>query len=232
MKMKKSIQGRRWNGNSPVKGTLNEILGDKEVFFEEKETKDNVSLNFRICKNQYALYSSEYKPSTTTEVGRKKVDITVFIAEEDKNRARYYLADVKKDVGGKDVIFHLLEQWKAGIKYIKHSILAYLPPEVEVEKHVMVITRNFDINRVSCEKEIMQLEYEEWIENAKRSLAAKKQLLIKGSKNLAETKILEKFEAYEFIYEDGKEKELFTFEVGNAIAQTENTYLYEMTIEL
>jgi len=207
--MKQTIKGLKWKENSPQKGILNLVRESKRIEFKEKETKDIVLINIEISENEYALYSEEYLPATLTPSGHKKADITVVLLNESKNKGVFYLGDVKSDIGGKDVIIHLCEQWNAGIEYLNNSIIAYLDEELNMEEHLVVITRNFDISRIKAQLNRDKKEIERLEKEAEVSLAAVK--LLNQRMDLRKScEILEKFAEHKFLY---KNKKCYSFEV-------------------
>lgn len=230
--MKKSIKGKRWSKNSPQKTVLNEILDDKEIIFLEKETKDTVNIQFSIKENQYAVYSEEYLPDTVAVIGHKKADITVFIFDEDAGKGKYYLVDVKSNIGGRDVIFHLCEQWKDGLKYLNHSVFPYLNEDFKAEEHLMIITRKFDVERIKRELESERKELQNIKENATKMLGAAKLYAQKAVMIKKECEILEKFIENRFFYQERSEKKEYLFEVGNLNKTETGSYLYYLFVEL
>jgi len=230
--MKKSIKGRKWTRNSPQKTVLNEILDNKKVTFSEKETGDIVYIDFSIKENQYAMYAEEYISDTITVSGHKKADITAFILDEEAESGKYYLADVKSDVGGKDVIFHLCEQWQDGLKYLNHTVICYLSEHFNIEEHLMVITRNFDIERIKRELASDKEELQNIEENAQKMLGAAKIRAQKAAAIKRECEILEKFAEKRFSYYDKSEKKEYLFEVGKLNKTENDLYTYHLLIVL
>lgn len=121
---------------------------------------DKVELDIILEGNQEAIFSEEYKPANVDTC--KKIDIMVFMycltdkGEVDENmESTLYLYDVKDTVGGKDVIFHLVEQWKAGIVNAM-DFTRYI--NAGIKYNIGVITRNYDEERL--DREIARYEQE------------------------------------------------------------------------
>lgn len=230
--MKKSLKGLKWRKNSPIKGSLNEVPDGQEIVFVEGQTgnKERVKMVFHLqSQSQYALYGEEFKGQYASDGENKKVDITIFIADEERGQAAYFLADVKSTIGGKDVILHLIEQWRDGKRYLNNEILGYLKKEVNLEEHVMVITQCFDEERIQREIELLRKEDDI---QPKNDMIAKKQLLMSGNKERKELEELENFILHKFRCKENGEYRLIPFEVGLLELQEDATYLYNMIIEL
>lgn len=230
--MKKSIKGRRWTVNSPQKTVLNEVLQNETIHFYEKDTKDTVKISISLKENQYALYSEEYLPDTITADGHKKVDITTLIIDEKTGKGKYYLADVKSDIGGKEVIFHLCEQWNDGLKYLNYAIICYLSDNFEMEEHLMVITRDFDIGRIRRAIDAQKREIEKIEKNAESLLIAAKIRAQSVSAMRKKCEILENFANYKFCYKDKWKVKEYFFEVGELKKLEDDTYMHELSVAL
>ena len=128
----------------------------------------------------------------------KMVDITVFLycitekqcidAEE---QACLYLYDVKDTIGGKDVIFHLIEQWKAGIT----SALDFTRYIGDTKYRIGVITRDYNVKRVEkeitkCEEEIKKLDFREDITTTYKMQSLVKLLEESKNEKIKEMKIV------------------------------------------
>lgn len=230
--MKKSIKGRKWKKDSPQKTVLNEVLSSKEIIFLEKETKDMVYINFSLKENQYGMYAEEYIPNTLTPDGHKKADITAFILDEDAQKGKYYVADVKSDVGGRDVIFHLCEQWQAGLKYLNHTVVYQLDDDFDMEKNLMVITRNFDIERIKKELNSEKKKIQDMEKYGITSLPAAKLYAQQAVKIKKECEVLEKFVEKKFYFQDRSEIKEYLFKVGKLEKVENDTYVYHLYVTL
>lgn len=129
-----------------IAGRLYKIWANRTIQFEEEETADIVNINFSIAENQYGIYGNEYKPPFIEDNGGKKADILAFVIDEGKEKFSSWVLDVKKAVGGEDVIYHLIEQLTESLKH-KKSITTYLDDFVE-EQHVGYITRDLQRDRI------------------------------------------------------------------------------------
>lgn len=161
------IQGRNLkNGKMPQKGVLNKFSDSRIITFIEPETGDAVDVVYQIEADETGYFSEEYRPVTIAKDGAKVIDITAFIINEKENMCYWWLYDLKKDVGGQDVILHLCQQWQAAYKYLYHSVLSYLVDDsIETRGKLGVITRNFDTDRIQAEfesldKKIREMENE------------------------------------------------------------------------
>lgn len=136
-----------------IAGRLYKIWANRTIQFEEEETADIVNINFSIAENQYGIYGNEYKPPFIEDNGGKKADILAFVIDEGKEKFSSWVLDVKKAVGGEDIIYHLIEQLTESMKH-KKSITTYLDDYVE-EQHVGYITRDLQRDRIQetiCKK--------------------------------------------------------------------------------
>ena len=120
-------------------------------------------------------------------------------------KSTLYLYDVKDTIGGKEVIFHLVEQWKEGIV----NALDFTRYMDENKYHIGVITRNFDSRRI--DEEIVKCEQELDKLSSRKNIP--KLVLIKNYPNRRivvekELEILKNFK--NMIFYKGKEK--FTFD--------------------
>lgn len=147
------IQGRKLRqGKEPQKGVLNEFTDNRVITFTEPETGDVVDVEYQLDKNDKGYFSEEYRPDTIAKRDANVIDITACIINEETGMCDWWLYDVKKDVGGQDVIMHLCEQWQAAYRYLNNSVLNYLvDSSIESTGNIGVITRNFDTDRIRAE---------------------------------------------------------------------------------
>lgn len=127
-------------------GRLYRVDACRTIVFEEKDTEDMVRIDFFIKDNQYGIYGNEYKPPFVEDQGGKKADILALVIDENKKRFSSWVVDVKKTVGGEDVIYHLVEQLIESVKH-KKAITTYLE-EFEEEQHIGYITRALQRDRI------------------------------------------------------------------------------------
>lgn len=176
------IQGRKLkSGGKPQKGTLNEFSESRTITFKEQETGDAVDIEYQIeeREKEKGYFSEEYRPDTIAREGAKMIDITAFIINEEKGMCFWWLYDVKKDVGGQDVIWHLCEQCEAAYRYLHNSVLNYLS-DIPIESigNMGVITRRFDTDRIQAEFEQLDGAVKEMEQDVKceKSLGKRKRI--------------------------------------------------------
>ena len=126
-------------------GRLYTIDRSRTIVLEE-ETDDVVNIIFCIHDGQYGIYGNEYKPPFVEDNGGKKADILVLVIDEKNKRFSSWIVDVKKTIGGEDVICHLVEQLTESVKH-KKAIATYLE-EFEEEQHIGYITRDLQRKRI------------------------------------------------------------------------------------
>lgn len=157
------IQGRKLKGNKkPQKGVLNEFADSRIITFTEQEIGDVIEVEYQIGEDEKGYFSEEYRPDTVAREDAKVIDITAFIINEKESKCYWWLYDLKKDVGGQDVILHLCQQWQAAYRYLNNSVLSYLSDaSIETRGKIGVITRNFDTDRIQTEFELLNEEIKE-----------------------------------------------------------------------
>lgn len=165
------IQGRKLkSGKEPQKGVLNEFSDSRIITFTEQENGDVVDVEYQIDASEKGYFSEEYRPDTIAKEDAKVIDITAFIINEEKRTCCWWLYDVKKDVGGQDVIMHLCQQWQAAYQYLNNSVLNYLSDdEIEAKGKMGVITRNFDMVRIKTEFELLDEKIKEMERDSNRT---------------------------------------------------------------
>lgn len=172
------IQGRKLKeGKEPQKGVLNEFTDSRIITFTEPEVGDVVDVEYQLTEGDKGYFAEEYRPDTIAKEDAKVIDITACIINEKAGMCYWWLYDLKKDVGGQDVIWHLCEQWQAAYSYLSNSVLNFLIDiPIEPIGSIGVITRNFDTNRIQAEFEKLDETIKEMEENAKQTviLARKK----------------------------------------------------------
>jgi hypothetical protein len=228
----KTIKGNRWPKDGSLKRTFHEIKEDKVVSFCEKQkdgTQDIVDISYKVRDNQYGEYSEEYLPDTVEKVNHNVIDITAILLDEVNKKGQWYLLDVKDSIGGEDVIFHLIDQWKNSYMYLKNSVLCYVS-ELEFDEHIGVVTRILEGERIKMtikkKKEATVLN-----ENIASSIACAK----KRNANIRleqEIKCLEDFLAGKFEYEDSYGKKIFTYVIVTEKTENEKDYYAQITLEI
>ena len=128
------------------KGRLYRVTSCQTIEFEEKDTNDIVNIIFLLQDEQYGVYGNEYKPPFVEDNGGKKADILVLVIDEEKQRFNSWIFDVKKTIGGEDVICHLVEQLAESIQH-KKSLTTYFE-NYEEEEHVGYITQEIQKDRI------------------------------------------------------------------------------------
>lgn len=142
------IHGKRHKDGQNYKTSMYEF--EKSIFirFEEKKTKDVVDIVLELSEKERGFYSEEFRPESIKSDEAKANDITAFKVNDESKEVKYLILDVKKDVGGEDVIEHLCEQWNSGYKYLYNSYINYLD-DYSVDGNIGVVTRHFDEDRIS-----------------------------------------------------------------------------------
>lgn len=166
------IQGRKLKGGKkPLKGVLNEFSDSRIIIFTEQEIGDVVEIEYQIEEGDKGYFSEEYRPDTVAREDAKVIDITAFIINEKESICYWWLYDLKKDVGGQDVILHLCQQWQAAYRYLNNSVLSYLSDfSMETRGKIGVITRNFDTSRIQTEFELLDKEIKEMERDSEQKL--------------------------------------------------------------
>lgn len=149
------IQGRKLKkGKVPQKGVLNEFTDSRIITFTEQEVGDVADIEFQLDENEKGYFAEEFRPDTIAKEDAKVIDITACIISEKDGACYWWLYDLKKDVGGQDVILHLCGQWRDAYQYLNNSVLNYLADDsMEIRGNIGVITRNFDTARIQAEFE-------------------------------------------------------------------------------
>lgn len=152
--LRMKIKGDKVKDNKPLlSGRLYRLDESRTVIFEEGETGDVVNIIFTIGNHQYGIYGNEYKPPFIDDKGGKKADILVLVVDDKRRSFCSWVLDVKKSVGGEDIICHLVEQLIQSVKH-KRAITTYLE-EYEEEQHIGYITRDLQRDRIQetiCKK--------------------------------------------------------------------------------
>lgn len=188
------IQGKRLKeGKEPQKGVLNEFADSRIITFTEPEVGDMVDVEYQLTEGDKGYFAEEYRPNTIAKEDAKVIDITACIINEKKGICCWWLYDLKKDVGGQDVIRHLCEQWQAAYSYLSNSVLNFLIDiSIVPIGSIGVITRNFDTDRIRAEFEKLDETIKEMEENAKQTvLLARRKSSVRLPELRAERKLLE-----------------------------------------
>ena len=207
--LRMKIKGDKVKDNKALlSGRLYRINESRTIVFEEKETKDEVRIIFCIGDGQYGIYGNEYKPLFVDDRGGKKADILVLVIDERRKCFSSWIFDVKKTVGGEDVICHLVEQLIETVKH-KRAIATYLEEYVE-EQHIGYITRELQRDRIQ------------------EAIAGKSSYLVREKANIERMPVLIGMEArLALLKEEAKVKVLSAFqndciEIGNNVFKIEN----------
>ena len=141
------IKGDAIKDHMPLlSGRLYRVEKNQTVMFEEKETDDIVYVRFCMKSGQYGIYGNEYKPPFVEDKGGKKADILALAIDEDRQCFSSWVFDVKKSVGGENVIYHLVEQLMESVRH-KNAIAIYLEDYAE-DVHIGYITREIQRDRI------------------------------------------------------------------------------------
>ncbi len=225
------IQGIKLKkGQVPQKGSLYQIKENYVISFKEKGSSENVDIQFELAGEQTGFYAEEYRPNTIAKEGANVIDITAFIIDEGAQKCNWYVFDVKKDVGGEDVIFHLCEQWQAGLKYLKNSVLVYLE-DFKMEEHIGVITRQFDEARIAKAISLRESKIKKIDDFPSETIVGRK-MRMERPKIEAEKNLLKHILNRKFFYKENGISKCYTFEVLILAEKTQNDYFYSMMIEM
>lgn len=181
------------------------IRANRTVIFTEKQEDgscDTVQLDFLLNEQQEAIFSEEYKPANVDEC--KKIDLTAIVYQlipgtkdiDSETPFTIYLYDVKDSVRGNEMIFHLIEQWRAGIQ----NALDFTRYAEENHYHIGVITRNYDSEWLAKQIEVYRSQTErykkqEHLPRLVRAKSGAQQLRVKE-----QLKVLEEFQNRTFRY--------------------------------
>ena len=226
--MKKTIKGKKLKKTEfPIKGILNEFYDSRQIIFHEKDTGDVVQLNVIVGDGQYAEYSEEYLPATLEKQNHKRADITLAIIDEEQKRMKYIIADAKSNICGEDMIFNLCEQWQAGLKYTRDTILCNLESDIQEEEQVIVFTRNFDEEKIGRMIQGRERKLEELRVNQSKGLSVVKAIMMQGVKLQKEYELLKLFIQKKFSYSDRyAQDEIHEFDICSLI-HNDSTNNYE-----
>lgn len=143
--------------------TLYSVPNSMDIPFCEIQkdgTEDLVQLRFQIEDQEYGLYGNEYRPGFLDKSDCKAADILGLVVNNEMRKVTSYIYDVKRTVGGDEVIFHLVEQLTDSYLH-KRTMLQYLT-EYDETQHIGVITSKFDLDRIMAS-----------IQSTKQSIAKK-----------------------------------------------------------
>lgn len=135
---------------APGPTALYELKTDREIEVQEYQTSDQsvdqVILHFRLCEGELGYFSKEYRPQGVEEKGAKKIDITAAVVNQAEQQIKWYLYDIKRTFGGRDVLVHLWNQWNSAWIYLQEHIVQ--PSGCQEEPHLGVFTRTFERERI------------------------------------------------------------------------------------
>lgn len=137
------------NINQLNRNTLYSVPSSNIIPFEEQQedgTKDLVQLRYNLSENDAGFYGSEYRPGFLAKSDCKAVDILAMVTNDEQKKVTSYLYDVKRTIGGEDVIYHFVEQIQDSLLH-KQAMIQYLDGYQEKE-HLGVVTAMFDELRI------------------------------------------------------------------------------------
>ncbi len=198
------IQGKKLRERDPIqKNNLYSFAGNKIISFDE-EGSGKVDIDYRLREEQVGYYCYEYRPTTVPANGAKTIDITAFVIDELQKRVKGCLYEVKKTVGGKDELLDLCEQWNAGIKYWRHSVVTYLD-DCTVEEEIGVFADCYDAPRIQSIVAQLEQEMSASLEDFPQILRNKMKIeRLKSGKAL---QVLQNFLCHRITYKDGSNEE-------------------------
>ena len=226
-----NIQGRKLKSErEPQKGVLNEFSASRTITLREQKVGDVVDIEYQLEKNEKGYFSEEYRPDTIAKEGAKVIDITAFIINKKEGVCDWWLYDIKKDVGGQEVILHLCDQWQAAYQYLNNSVLSYLSDiPIETRGNIGVITRNFDTSRIQTEFEKLDKVIQEREGDSKQTVilgkrkAGVKLPVLRATRDLLKN-ILNKKVCFRCA---GKDME-FVFDVKISMERDKKEYYYHL----
>lgn len=144
---------------------------NKTFIIHEKATNETLYIIFNLNKGEQALIGKECHSTPKGCPERRKTDLMCVYRKPTHEIG--YTYDLKRTIGGKDVILHLISQWTETISYCKSQI-----KNSDYEFVVGIITEEF--NRRLLDNDIKELS--EYVEEPsgfalKSSLAARKKLI-------------------------------------------------------
>ena len=229
------IHGRRLKkGREPIKGVLNEFSDSRVITFTEQEVGDVVDVEYRLNENEKGYFSEEYRADTISKEDAKAVDITAFIINEKEGMCYWWLYDLKKDVGGQDVIWHMCQQWRAAYQYLNNSVLSYLSDiSVETRGNIGVVTRNFDVGRIRTEYNELDNAIREIEMGASRTaVLAKRKASVKLPQLRAKRDLLKDILNRKVSFRFAGKDEEFTFDVKFFAEREKESYYYRLICSL
>lgn len=138
------------SGKEITKGQLFKIRKPEQITVIEQNANVNqrVYIDLKISdKKNFAYFGEEWKGEYAPGLNIKKPDIFVIYfddREDVSKKVKAYILDLKKDVGGDEVITHLIEQWQDGYKHCNTITQYYNDVNIEFG----VICDNFDRERI------------------------------------------------------------------------------------
>lgn len=179
------------------RGNLYTFSKDIKIEFYDKQSGDKVMIEFYLRKGQQGLYAEEFRPSTVAKDGAKIIDLSMGIEDYQNKRLVWGIYDVKKSLGGEDVILKLCGQWQAGLRYWYNSVLNYLD-DYSIEGEIGVVTTDYDREKLEMNIQGTLNKIEKCRRLGKSLAGAKNKVeLIKYQKEL---EILQRFREGKFLY--------------------------------
>lgn len=212
-------------GKELLPGTLYRTVTPATIVFTEKDTNDIVNINFQTKNGQYGIFGNEYKPPFVETEGIKKADILALVIDEKNQCFSSWIFDVKKTVGGEDVIYHLVDQIKESVKH-KKSITTYIEEFAE-DQHIGYITHELQHDRINetIVKKRECLEQEK-LQIQKMPVLVATAANLKLLKEQAKLKVLMLFQNDLIEIADKR----YQLECGISVLNSENKYVYDLNV--
>lgn len=153
---------------------LYEIRESQDIIVMDKQSKDQVVLEYCLGEDQVGYFAEEYRPNDVPEDGANLIDITAVLLDTAKKCGRWHLYEMKGALAGENTIVKLYNQWNAGLGYLRKNILNYLP-DYSLSPDLGVVARTYDEERMKRLRDDYQRHYDEMGRNrGKGTLAQQK----------------------------------------------------------
>lgn len=174
------IQFKEIKSEKIEKNNLYKVSDSKVVTFEENHTglgtKEVVNIRYKLDKNQYGFYATEYRPACIQK-GCKTTDILAGIVDDDKKAVYTLICDVKSnisafsdDLSKGDALLTVIkevrdfiEQIKAGMLHKKSFMIYYEADGYTEVCETAIATKNFENQKFFDAAEMLEkiLDYDE-----------------------------------------------------------------------
>lgn len=146
------ITGKRLRDDTNIQANTIYIVDNGfEVKHEEPQqdgSKDVIEIKYNTNNHQYGIYAKEYRPAHVPKKGHKAADLLLMAIDESAKEFSAWILDIKVTVGGDEVIFHLIDQWKDSMLH-KDNIAMYLKSSgLKETLHIGYITRELQKERI------------------------------------------------------------------------------------